>query len=865
MLRFQTSKLCVSAKSCVRHFIVITGCLSALLFAGSSTADPRARSPVTAGAYFKLVRARFDRHTYAEFSQFIEAAERQSSGDQLDRLYFGYSQLILMNQKAEADTVKARLRELAVKAGAKRYLDLLAIDEVSIRWGDDPITVAQKVQILDAESSDPIVKAHAKNVAAQAFGELKQSQDALRALTEARALLKPDAPIGRLMLNENWGTTGYAYLRCDDVEDAISAMIEQETTYSNPYPDLDYSSLDNLNWTAVVLGDEAIARQTAEAIRDFSSRLPTPSFGPAWQTNCANVADAFGAPNAVLECLRERRFTKDLDPFWLMKTSVWKGVALTKLGRVDEARREYARATGPETTGLDAIYHAEDARLHARLLAHDGRVDEALDMLETYWRDARQTDAQNYRTSIGQLTRDLRRDLVSLRMSDELNRRVIELQWVLAAAGAFAIATILWGFMEQRRLNARLDQARSSAVEARQEAERANAIKNQFLANMSHEIRTPLNGMMGMLQALQFGRLDPDQKAQLDVLHASSQGVLSILNDLLDISKIEAGKLSLESAPFDPAASVEELVAVYRPAAEAKGLSLELNISPDVRGGRLGDALRWRQILGNLLSNAVKFTKVGGVVVSLTGEGEQLDLVISDTGLGLTEEHLARVFNKFEQADPSTTRRFGGTGLGLAITRELILAMGGAISVDSSMGVGSSFHVTLPLPHLAETDALPAIGSASSVKDVVFNADLPGRLRILAAEDHEVNQLVLVTLLKSLDCEVVMVSDGAQAIAAFETGVWDVVLLDIQMPNVDGYAAVREIRAVEARRGLSRTPVVAVTANVMVHQVGGYRAAGFDGELGKPIALDALIEMLSRVVGAADPLTERQTPDVRNG
>ena len=306
-------------------------------------------------------------------------------------------------------------------------------------------------------------------------------------------------------------------------------------------------------------------------------------------------------------------------------------------------------------------------------------------------------------------------------------------------------------------------------------------------------------------------------------------------------------------------------MAVYRPAAEAKGLSLELNISPDVRGGRLGDALRWRQILGNLLSNAVKFTKVGGVVVSLTGEGEQLDLVISDTGLGLTEEHLARVFNKFEQADPSTTRRFGGTGLGLAITRELILAMGGAISVDSSMGVGSSFHVTLPLPHLAETDALPAIGAASSVKDVVFNADLPGRLRILAAEDHEVNQLVLVTLLKSLDCEVVMVSDGAQAIAAFETGVWDVVLLDIQMPNVDGYAAVREIRAVEARRGLSRTPVVAVTANVMVHQVGGYRAAGFDGELGKPIALDALIEMLSRVVGAADPLTERQTPDVRNG
>ena len=236
--------------------------------------------------------------------------------------------------------------------------------------------------------------------------------------------------------------------------------------------------------------------------------------------------------------------------------------------------------------------------------------------------------------------------------------------------------------------------------------------------------------------------------------------MLSILNDLLDISKIEAGKLSLESAPFDPAASVEELVAVYRPAAEAKGLSLELSIAPDVRGARMGDALRWRQILGNLLSNAVKFTKVGGVKVSLFGVGEQLDLVITDTGLGLTEEHLARVFNKFEQADTSTTRQFGGTGLGLAITRELILAMGGAISVDSVLGEGSSFRVTLPLPHLAETEP-PQPEVLSSPSDVTLNTGRSGRLRILAAEDHEVNQLVLVTLLRSLDCEVVMVADGA--------------------------------------------------------------------------------------------------------
>jgi signal transduction histidine kinase/CheY-like chemotaxis protein len=440
---------------------------------------------------------------------------------------------------------------------------------------------------------------------------------------------------------------------------------------------------------------------------------------------------------------------------------------------------------------------------------------------------------------------------VSLRRSDELNRRVIALQWVLAVAGALAIAVIFLGFIRQRRLNARLDQARSSAVQAHQEAERASAIKDQFLANMSHEIRTPLNGMMGMVQALRLSRLDPDQRAKLDILQASSQGVLSILNDLLDISKIEAGKLYLESAPFDPAAAVEEIVAVYRPAAEAKGLSLELSISADARGARLGDGLRWRQILGNLLSNAVKFTKEGAVAVSLTVEGEHLEQVVSDTGLGLDKNHLARVFDKFEQADPSTTRQFGGTGLGLAITRELILAMGGAISVDSALGVGSRFRVTLPLAQRTEAEAAIPVRAASAPPDLTLKTRRGGRLRILAAEDHEVNQLVLATLLRSLDCEVVMVADGAQAIAAFETGVWDVVLLDIQMPNVDGYAAVREIRAMEARRGLSRTPMVALTANIMVHQIEGYRAAGFDSELGKPIVLEALIEMLNKVARAA--------------
>lgn len=264
-------------------------------------------------------------------------------------------------------------------------------------------------------------------------------------------------------------------------------------------------------------------------------------------------------------------------------------------------------------------------------------------------------------------------------------------------------------------------------------------------------------------------------------------------------------------------------------------------------------------MLANLLSNAVKFTERGAVTVAMTMDGEALTFAVTDSGVGMTLEQLSRLFQKFEQADASTTRKFGGTGLGLAITRQLILAMGGTVDVDSVYGEGSTFRVSIPMPRV-EGEAEAEDSNADLLADEDDEDFTP--LRILVAEDHPVNQLVISTLIGRLGGDLTVVGDGEEAVEAFAMGPWDLVMLDIQMPKLDGYEAVVEIRRYEVQQGLSRTPIVALTANMMTHQVAGYRDAGFDDQIGKPIELRALAELMDRVrVGHYAPdLSNDQQP-----
>jgi PAS domain S-box-containing protein len=387
-----------------------------------------------------------------------------------------------------------------------------------------------------------------------------------------------------------------------------------------------------------------------------------------------------------------------------------------------------------------------------------------------------------------------------------------------------------------------LVEAEMALVQAKEDAEAANRAKSTFLATMSHEIRTPLNGVLGMAQAMAVDRLDDVQRERLGVIRGSGESLLAILNDILDLSKIEAGKLELEATEFDLVELVEGAHAAFISTAKGKGLSFVLAIDPNAEGVYLGDPTRVRQILYNLISNALKFTQLGGMRVHVSRSDDEVRLEVSDTGIGMNPQARARVFSKFVQADTSTTRQYGGTGLGLSICRELALLMDGDVEVTSELGEGSVFTARLPLRWLHQRQA---VAPASAQPD---QATRHGDIKVLAAEDNAMNQLVLKTLLNQAGVEPTLVANGRDCLDAWEAEDWDVILMDVLMPIMDGPTATRMIRAREAATKRTRTPIIALTANAMTHQVTEYLAAGMDGHVSKPIEAGKLFRALEEAL-----------------
>jgi PAS domain S-box-containing protein len=383
-------------------------------------------------------------------------------------------------------------------------------------------------------------------------------------------------------------------------------------------------------------------------------------------------------------------------------------------------------------------------------------------------------------------------------------------------------------------------------AKARDAAEAANRAKSEFLANMSHEIRTPLNGVMGVASALGRTRLDRNQREMVGLIESSAQTLEALLSDVLDLARVESGRLELAHQPFDLQRCIADVGALFHPSAEARGLDLIVEPTPQIEGAFLGDAARVRQILSNLVANAVKFTPTGQVRLSATAlrtpDGVEAKIRVTDTGIGFDEETKARLFGRFEQADGSITRRFGGTGLGLAISRSLAEHMGGVLEAEATPGKGAVFTLSLPLTRALEAPAIDGLEPSSDE----FEPDA-APLRVLLAEDHPTNRRVVQLILESAGVDLTCVENGALAVEAWERGAFDLILMDMQMPVMDGLTAVARIRELEAGRNRPRTVIHALTANAMPEHAKASKAAGADGHLTKPISA----EQLFRVVEAA--------------
>ena len=615
------------------------------------------------------------------------------------------------------------------------------------------------------------------------------------------------------------------------------------------------------------------------AIRSGTSRRPRHYDSSFWDRVLAGGNDVvdYGARESLVQQMRDADFTPA--EFRALRASLHAsdGLAKLELDVMDRVARRISR-------GVDETYFADVRRDYRRLvdrayLADKGVIMNAIgrfiDLVETRTRrDVEAVRASNdtlFGVQIAILALIVLVGLgamavvsrVAVRPLDRLadtTRRiaggdygeradihaVAELEQVAAAFNEMADSI-------QSDISAR-ERAEREAVVARRAAEEASSAKSSFLAAMSHEIRTPMIGVTGMLEVLSRTGLSPPQRHMVATAETSAHSLLQIINDVLDFSKIEASKLELAPAPLDVRAIVHAAVETFRHTASAKGLLLTSSVDERLAAAHVGDALRLRQILTNFLSNAVKFTAVGGIEVEarVAGESETaqtLELAVTDTGVGVSDEQQRALFSDYAQADAATAQRFGGTGLGLAICRRLAALMSGEITMRSSPGQGTTMCLTVPMPIAdpAEVDPLAAAvverNAATRRKPTRAQAQAEGSL-LLIAEDHAVNRTVLRHQLDIIGFEADFAEDGIQALKRFRATRYGLVLTDLNMPGMDGYELTRAIRRHEAQAGDPRVPIVALTANVMQGEPERCRAAGMDDFAAKPTTIPFLAAKL---------------------
>ena len=793
----------------------------------------------------KAIEHRAETTSFADLERFGAQAAQRNDREALRRLH--HVAFILLNQ-SEFEKFEHWNGLLAAKAAAlgdRRYVDIARIDELKSRYDRGDAAVSGAIAAIAEDEPDWLAKVHAISIEGLILGNERKAGEALKMLFDAQSLVPahdPDAPAGQFDI---WGTIGIQLIQLNDLEGSASAFEKADFGAANrSYPQPDFDDVYNMAYQAVQLGDARLARNIVAIHHRLAMRSDLQHLDVWDKSLCAMAAEHFDTPNDVMNCLSGLDSNLTGAEFLAPRILVARGEAEARLGRLDDARADFARLQKLERSqqfSTSAFTRAPE--LEAELTAAEGHPDRAFALLRETSRRAAEAQAAQSSVGVRQVTAELESQLTAVEHQAKLQTDVVRGQrWIgflvsLLALGA--ITALIW----QRRIAGRLQAAT-------ERAEAASRAKTEFLANMSHEIRTPLNGVVGVADLLAQAELPTRERRMAEIIRSSGQSLERLLSDVLDLARVEAGQLAMESAPFHAGDLVRAVAALCRLRADEKGLVLSAEIDPALEGWFLGDAVRVRQILTNLASNAVKFTESGSVTLRATAPAPgRMRLEVADTGVGFSAADKERLFGRFQQADGSITRRFGGSGLGLAISRQLAGLMGGFVDCESLPGVGSRFWFEAPLA------SAPPPAEAGARELASQSLDRP--VRVLVADDHATNQLVVRMMLESFGIEAVEVADGAQAVEAVREQRFDAVLMDMQMPVMDGLDATRLIRSEERRWNHPRTPILMLSANALREHREAALADVADGNVAKPVTVTGLMGALNAVLDrAGEPAPE---------
>jgi len=783
------------------------------------------------------IRERAEKSSFADVDRFAAAAARMPAREGLRRLEF--ASLVYENQ-SEFEHFSQLNAQLARNAAAQhdiRFQHMAMMDAIKARYDNGDASAVGQLEHMIAEERDWYARLHGTVFRALMWNEDDRAGEALKALSAAEQTIPSGDPDTRRAEAEIWDGIGLSLIHLKDLVGGSKAFQRAEFELGEKaYPRPDFDDIYNMTHMAVDHGDADLARRLVAIHHRLTLKSDLPHLD-IWDDNlCAMVAENFGSPAEVLGCLKPLDQNLTGAAFLAPRILPMRAIAEARLGALHAARADLARIKAlMASKKFEAAAFSRAPEVEAELDAAEGRPGAALRKLRDYHRHHAWDETRQQTAGLHQLTAELQTELATTRQSMKLQHNLLQAQYFVGLCAVLLIlgaaAVLIWQRRVARKLKA-----------AQQAAEAASRAKSEFLANMSHEIRTPLNGVVGVADLLAAAGLPPREQHMAEIIRDSGATLERLLSDVLDLAKVEAGQLQIETAPFHAGDLVRAVADLSLPRAEAKDLILKVEVEPVLERSFLGDAVRLRQILTNLASNAVKFTEAGQVTLSaaMTPAG-LLRFQVADTGVGFDAGHKDRVFGRFQQADGSITRRFGGTGLGLSICRQLADLMGGTLDCDSTPGEGSVFWFEAAFIPTAETEA-----KAGDPAEAMAGGDF----KVLVADDHPTNLIVARLILEQMGADIATVSDGAQAVEAMARQRFDVVLMDMRMPVMDGLEATRRIRESEGLNGSARTPILMLSANAGADYIKAGALAGADGHIAKPITAAALMTALAEVFEA---------------